>query len=81
MLTDKQAPSVISQNVQRILDALGWRQSDLSRATGDSEMRISLMIRGKRCPSAAFLSRVAEALQVSVDDLLSQPPKKSRQSA
>jgi transcriptional regulator with XRE-family HTH domain len=70
VVTNEDARINIAENLQRLLSALGWKQADLARATGESEMTISHMVRGARLPSAALLARVAEALQTSSEHLL-----------
>ena len=81
MLTDAEARTTIADNVRRLLAERGMNQRDLAKATGESDMRVSLLCRGERIPSAAFLARVAEALEVSADTILAPPPKKSRKTA
>jgi hypothetical protein len=73
VITDTQARSNIAENIRRILTARGWSQARLAKATNESEMRISLVVRGVHEPGAAFLARIAEALNTTSDDLLSQP--------
>ena len=80
MLSDDQAKLYISENVQSLLLQKGWTQSKLAAICKESEMRVSLMVRGIKIPSAAFLARVAEALEVSVDQLLEDPRKFARAS-
>lgn len=70
MITSDKAKSNISANVRRLLNERNMSQADLSRVTGDQPMRLSYCIRGVQEPSASFLARIAEALGVSVDDLL-----------
>lgn len=70
MITDQEAKDVISENVQRLLDARDWTQRDLAVATKESTARINHLVNGRKCPSAAFLARVAEALDVTPNDLL-----------
>lgn len=76
MLTDTDAKQNIAANVQSLLEVLGMSQSELAEATGESSARISLMIRGIKCPSAAFLARIAEALGTTADALLKPVSKK-----
>lgn len=76
VLTDDDAKSLISANVKRLLDERDMSQAELARATGESTARISQMIHGQKLPSAAFLARIAEALEVAADELLSPPEKK-----
>lgn len=72
VISNDDAKRIIAANVRRSLAERkpDWTQSDLARATGDNVMTISHLIRGTRCPSAALLKRVAEALGVSSDALL-----------
>jgi len=70
VITDEQAKTNISRNVRAELNVRGWKAVDLARATDESEMRISLLVRGKKLPTAAFLARVAEALDTTSDALL-----------
>lgn len=74
MLTDTDAKQNIAANVQRLLVERGMSQSDLAEATDESNARVSLMINAKKCPSAAFLARIAEAVGTTVDELLKRPP-------
>ena len=75
MISNDDAKRFIAANVKRALAERkpDWSQSDLARATGDNVMTVSHLIRGARLPSAALLRRVAEALGVSSDDLISPP--------
>ena len=76
MLTNDETRCRIAGNVRRLLEARGYNQADLARATGDNEVRVSGVIRGVQTPRADFLARIAEALDVAVDDLLLPLPKK-----
>jgi transcriptional regulator with XRE-family HTH domain len=73
VITNNEAKLYIAANVKRLLAERRpeWSQSDLARATEDNVMTISHLIRGARLPSAALLRRVAEALGVSSDELMS----------
>lgn len=70
----------ISQNVRRLMEARRWTQADLHRESGLTEMYVSRIVRGVMDPSSSGLASLAEALQVTTDELLANP-KKSRQSA
>lgn len=75
MITDDRAKRNIAVNVRRLLKIAAFTQRDLAVAVGESEMAVSYLIRGERMPGAAFLARVAEALGVSADYLMSDPPE------
>ena len=81
VMTDEQTIKNIAENVARLLEEKGMSQAELARATKESEMNISRLVRGTNMPGAAMLSRVADALGVSVDYLISRhgggPGKKS----
>lgn len=72
MISNDDAKLIIAANVKRLLAERrpDWSQADLARTTKDNVMTISHVIRGARCPSAALLHRIAEALGVSSDELM-----------
>lgn len=70
----------ISTNVRRLMEARGMTQADLHRTSGLTEMYVSRIVRGVMDPSSSGLASLAEALQVTTDELLSDP-KKRRQPA
>ena len=80
MLTDDQAKRLIAANVQRLMDEKGMNQTQLAEATGESCARVSMMVRGVKTPSAPFLHRIAEALEVTVDEILSKQGRKFAES-
>ena len=65
------AKKTVARNVRRLLDEQGWTQADLARAIGESEMRVSLMVRGITQPTMQIVVNTASALGVTLDDLLS----------
>lgn len=77
VLKDKQAIARVATNIDRMLRERGMSQRALAHATGETEMSISRLRRGKNEPGVGILSRVAEALGTSIDSLLSPPPKKN----
>lgn len=81
MLTDEQAKRNIAANVERLMGELGITQSELARLTDESHARVSLMRRGLKLPSAAFLARLAEALNTTTDELLAEPTKNFRKTS
>ena len=79
MPTDSECKANLASNLQRILSERGLTQSDLARMTGDPVMTISRIYRGQNQCLAGVLARIAEALDVSSDRLLSTPPTKFSQ--
>jgi transcriptional regulator with XRE-family HTH domain len=71
VITDEQAIKNLSQNLRRMLADREMSQAELARETGDSEMNVSRYVRGAVMPGAGALARLAEALHVPTDHLLS----------
>lgn len=76
MLTDDQAKVAISENLKRILEERGhtvyWLMHTLELSSG----ALYPIVKGKVLPSIAMAARIAEALGVSVDELIQENPKK-----
>lgn len=73
MITDEQAKKWIAANVTRLMKDRGLTQVDLAAITGEQQMRIWRLANGLHLPSSAVIKRVAEALETTVDDLMSEP--------
>lgn len=80
-VTDKDAKDAVSRNVKARLAEKGWSQAQLARATGENEMTISFVCRGIHVPGVGLLSRIADALECTVDSLLAATAKKSAKSS
>jgi transcriptional regulator with XRE-family HTH domain len=72
VLTDEQAQKNIAANVKRLRGnrSLGW----LARLVDSYPINISRIEDASSMPGGGMLSRLAEVLGVTVDDLLSTPP-------
>lgn len=85
VITNDEAKERIGANVTRFMGDRNMSQATLSRVTEESEMTISRVVRGKHVPNSALLHRLAEALQVTTDDLLAPvvevPRKRNRRTA
>lgn len=85
MITNDETRGRIGFNVSRYMAERKMTQATLSRITGESEMTISQVARGKHVPNSAILHRIAEALQIKMDDLVAPiatettTPRKGRQ--
>jgi transcriptional regulator with XRE-family HTH domain len=87
VLTKDDALQNIAANIAATLDRKGLTQGDIARAIQESgeelqaaRMRVSRYKTGKSLPDAVSLARIAEALGVTTDFLLSYPPPKARPS-
>lgn len=83
MLTDEEIKLNIAANSQRLLAARDWSQKELAEAANVPQMTVSVIVRGSHMPGVGILSRIAEALDVTIDRLIASPPdhKNSRRSA
>ena len=85
MITNDEAKARIGAHVSRFMVDRKMSQATLSRVTEESEMTISRVVRGKHVPNSPLLHRLAEALQVSTDELLAPvvevPRKRNRRTA
>jgi transcriptional regulator with XRE-family HTH domain len=77
MIQDDEARDNIALNVRRLLDHRGLTQAELAEITRENEMMISRIVRGLFVPNVGTVARIAEALDVSMDRLVSPPPKKN----
>ncbi len=78
-VTDDQARRIIAANVRRLRGDRSryW----LAKAVGGGTIQITRLERGENMPGAGLLTRLADALDVTVDVLLSEPKNKSRKTA
>ena len=75
MLSDEEVTENLSANLIRLLQERGMSQSELARRSGENQPLISSIVLGKHLPNVARLNRIADALSVNIDRLLSAPPK------
>lgn len=61
------------------LEAKNWSQSDLSRKTGISKDAVSTWCRGRSIPGDQNLRKIARALGVKVEELLTERPVRRSQ--
>lgn len=75
-VTDKEALRIIGENVRRLRGnrTMVW----LANEVGTYATNISRIENAEDMPGAGLLLRVAKALDVSVDELFSQPPNNNR---
>lgn len=57
------------QQLVRLREQRGWRSTDLAASAGLSRSFMSQVESGSREPSEVVVKRLAETLEVSVDDL------------
>jgi transcriptional regulator with XRE-family HTH domain len=80
-VTDEEATRNIAANVTRLLREQEMSQRDLSHSADVPEMSVSRIVRGLNQPGIGTLTRVAQSLGVTVDELVAAPKKNSRRTA
>lgn len=80
-MSDDQALEALSHNLTRFLAEKNVSQRELARQIGDSVMTISSIVHGKHMPLLGVVTRISEALQVGLDDLLAPPQRKKNRTA
>lgn len=73
--------SNLARNVQRIMQERGMSQRALARDARQPVMTINTLVKGTHTPGVDVVSAVADALQVTVDELLRSPRKKIRKAS
>jgi transcriptional regulator with XRE-family HTH domain len=81
VLTDEEIKLNIAANSQRLLVIKRWSQKDLAEMAGVPPMTVSVLVRGEHMPGVGILSRVAEALDVTIDRLIAAPPSQKKQKS
>jgi len=67
---------MLGARIAALRRAAGWNQAELARRLGISPSAVGMYEQGRREPSADMLVRLARALEVSVDYLLTGQPGK-----
>lgn len=57
-------------NIRKLRKLIGLKQSELAEKTGVHQKDISRWESGERIPNATSLSKLAKALQCTLDDLI-----------
>jgi transcriptional regulator with XRE-family HTH domain len=70
VLDDNQAKLNIAANLSRLLDERGMTRYRLAQLTGENQSTLHDIIHGARLPKIGILARIAEALEVTIDDLV-----------
>lgn len=60
---------VLGQNVKELRKVRGWTQQDLADAVGAHRVTIAYLEIGARMPDFDFVCRLADALEVTTDQL------------
>lgn len=60
----------MNENIKELLEKKKITQAELAEAAGTSQAFISNMLKGYKTPSVATLKRIADYLNVTVDELI-----------
>lgn len=66
------------QNLRPLREAAGLKQSDLAEMSGVSQGHISKLEIGDESPTLKTLQKLADALGISIQDLVAAPAKEVR---
>lgn len=69
-MTDQTARRLLANNLRRLREAAGLSYGDLARKIGDHAITVSRIERGARMPSLLLARNIADALGVTVDELI-----------
>lgn len=72
------AMTTFAENVKQRLSEYGWSHQDLANAIGMERTHVSRALRGSHSPRLVFIERVAEALELDVQDLFKPVVVKER---
>jgi transcriptional regulator with XRE-family HTH domain len=72
------AAKEVGRRITGILEAKGWRRTDLIRRSGLKQASVYEWLRGEAEPRGEALSKIAQALEVSTDYLLGSDPVYNR---
>ena len=81
VISEQRAKLNISENLQRLMKQCGLTQMQIAAKASISQPFVHKMLHGKILPNAAALRNVADALGVSTDTLLNDPPESEKKSA
>lgn len=76
-MNDTVVLAVLSTNIGLLLERKGWSLRELARQTGDSVMTLQGLTSGNHLPRSGVPKRVADAFQISLDELYDPELKKN----
>ena len=77
MASDLVVSRQFAANLLRTLEERGMTQMDLVRATGEGQSTINAICSGKHSPRLGVVTRIADALGMSIDELAGNLTKNS----
>ncbi len=80
-MPEKHDRSPLSHNIERLRLAKGWTQRELAGAAGISQTSLSHYEAGLASPGTVSLSKLARALGLTTEQLLSAAPQPQRRTS
>jgi transcriptional regulator with XRE-family HTH domain len=77
-VSDDETKKNIAVNLRRLLGSRKISQNGLANLIEESPTRINQYAQGKKMPGAGVLTRIAEKLGVTIDDIVSPPSSRHR---
>ncbi len=77
MITKDRLKLNIAENLARLMHARGLSQSELGRISQTSQVLIYRLLNQVLVPNAQDLANIAESLDVTVDEIISNPDEKA----
>lgn len=75
MISKERLKLNISENLSRLMHARGLSQSELGRISETSQVLIYRLLNQILVPNAQDLANIAEALGVTIDEMIANPPE------
>ena len=73
MISKERLKLNIAENLSKMMESRGLSQSDLGRSSHTSQVLVYRLLNQVLVPNAQDLANIAEALEVTVDDLIANP--------
>lgn len=73
-MTDAQTLKVLGSNIRRLREVRGWSLSELARQIDDYPACVKRIEDGRSMPGLGLSTRIAEALDVTIDEILTAQP-------
>lgn len=80
-MTDHEALNRVAVNLKRLRAERGWTYREAAKQCETYPGTVKRIEDAANMPGVGLLTRIAEAFEVTVDDLLQQPPRRRSQKA
>lgn len=81
MITDDELKRNLAENLQHLLEVRGWTRYRLAKESGESQVTLAGIVHGRAMPQVGTLARIADCLDVSLDQLIAASSKNLQETA